>query len=76
MKRKSTRQKLIEEDLLSLKDNINTSLRNINVIEDYASGMTLEAVGKKYQISKERVRAIAVNYILHCRQYLRSKNCD
>lgn len=76
MKRKSTRQKLIEEDLLSLKDNINTSLRNINVIEDYASGMTLEAVGKKYQISKERVRAIAVNYIFHCRQYLRSKNCD
>lgn len=71
MKRKSTRQILIDEDLLSLKDNILVSARNINIIEDYISGMTLEETGRKYQISKERVRAIAANYIAHCHQYLR-----
>ena len=71
MKRKSTRQILIDEDLLSLKDNVLISDRNINIIKDYISGMTLEETGRKYQISKERVRAIAANYIAHCHQYLK-----
>ena len=71
MKRKSTRQILIDEDLLSLKDNVLVSARNINIINDYINGMTLAETGRKYQISKERVRAIAVNYIAHCHQYLK-----
>ena len=76
MKRKSTRQTLIEENLLSLKYNVSISIRNINIIEDYVNGMTLDEVGIKYQISKVRARAIAVNYIAHCHRYLRNKNCD
>ena len=76
MKRKSTRRTLIEENLLSLKDNISISIRNINIIEDYVNGMTLDEVGIKYQISNVRARAIAVNYIAHCHRYLRNKNCD
>ena len=33
--------------------------------------MTLEETGRKYQISKQRVREIAENYITHCHQYLK-----
>ena len=71
MKRKSTRQILIDEDLLSLKDNVLVSARNINIIKDYISGMTLEETGRKYQISKQRVGEIVANYIAHCHQYLK-----
>lgn len=73
MERKSTRQILIEENLLLLKNNINVSSRNVNIMEDYVGGMTLEETGRKYKISKERVRAITVNYIAHCHQYLRTQ---
>lgn len=56
MKRKSTRQILIDEDLLSLKDNVLVSARNINIIKDYINGMTLKETGRKYQISKQLQR--------------------
>lgn len=70
MKRKSTRQTLIEENLLSLRDKVPVSDRNINIVEDYVNGMILEEIGKKYNISIVRARAIAVNYIAHCYRYL------
>lgn len=70
MKRKSTRKTLIEENLLALKDKVPVSDRNINIVEDYVNGMILEEIGKKYNISIVRARAIAVNYIAHCHKYL------
>ena len=61
----------LSKSLLSLKDNVLVSARNINIIKDYINGMTLKETGRKYQISKGRVRAIASNYIAHCHQYLK-----
>ena len=69
--KKTTRQKIIEENLLSLKNNISFSDRNINIVEDYVGGMSLRKVGDKYHISSERVRGIVVKYIIHCHWYIR-----
>ena len=70
--KKHTRQTLIEENLLSLRDKVPVSERNVHIVKDYTSGMTLAEVGKKYQISMERVRAIVVSYISYCHRYLRN----
>lgn len=74
MGKKQTRQTIIDENLLVYKDIIDSSERNINIVEDYVSGMSLSQVGEKYHISNQRVRTIIVTYIVHCHWYIRDKN--
>ena len=73
MSRKKTRQQIIDENLLSYKNYISFSERNINIVEDYAAGMTLGQISEKYHICNQRARTIIVTYIIHCHWYLEGK---
>ena len=71
MGKKWTRQTIIDENLLAYKDIIDSSERNISIVEDYTDGISLKKVAEKYHISSERVREIVVTYIIHCHWYIR-----
>lgn len=74
MGKKSTRQQIIDENLLSYKDNISFSERNLHIVEDYAAGKTLGQLGEKYHICAQRARTIIVTYIIHCHWYIKGVN--
>lgn len=74
MSKKNTRQQLIDENLLSYKESISVSERNLHIVEDYAAGKTLGQISKKYGICAQRVRTIIVTYIIHCHWYIKGVN--
>lgn len=70
----SIRQRIVNENLLAYKEFVPSSDRNINIVEELVTGSSYVEIGKKYQISSQRVRQIVLNYIRYCVWYL--KHCD
>lgn len=72
MKKKNTRDIIIEENLLSFADNkFVISDQNLNILKDYVDGMPVRMIGKKYNVCYSSVRQMIASYVKKCHKYLK-----
>lgn len=63
------RQRIIDNNYLSLIDNIPLSQRNKNIITSYTQGKSYEELSKEHNITSQRVGAIVQDYVRKCINY-------
>ena len=64
--RNHKRKRILDENLMQYKNEVQLSERNIHVVEDYVAGGSETQLAEKYGISRERVSQIVHTYIRHC----------
>lgn len=67
------RQQINDENLLQYKDIVANIIfeRNLLIVEEYMSGISMAELGRKYNVSSPRIRAIIYDYIRYCHRYMR-----
>ena len=72
------RQQINDKNLMQYKDKITDffSARNISIVEEYMSGTSMAELGRKYNITPQRIRIILYNYIRYCYIYKRQQTKD
>ncbi len=60
------RRRILDENLMKYKDVVKMSERNITIVQEYVSGISVTQLAKMYEISRERVSYIIQTYILYC----------